>query len=156
MNLKRATSQRLHSEHMAVLDLLARLSAAFGKSGLPDRALYRDAAALIAGEVAQHFEFEERACFPHLEAAGEGDLCSLLAEEHVVIRAAAAEFVPLARRAADGALSAEEARRFRVVGLELCERLAAHAQKEELSLVPALEDALDADADRAAALANPA
>ncbi|HEX6265821.1 MAG TPA: hypothetical protein VFZ81_02870, partial [Burkholderiales bacterium] len=35
----------------------------------------------------------------------------------------------------------------RLLGLELAERLVAHVQKEEMSLLPALEDLLDEAAD---------
>jgi hypothetical protein len=34
-----------------------------------------------------------------------------------------------------------------VLGLELAERLVGHVQKEEMSLLPALEDLLDEEAD---------
>jgi len=38
--------------------------------------------------------------------------------------------------------------RLRALGLELAERLTAHVQKEEMALLPMLEDLLDEDADR--------
>jgi hypothetical protein len=35
----------------------------------------------------------------------------------------------------------------RILGLELAERLVAHVQKEEMSLLPSLEDLVDETAD---------
>jgi hypothetical protein len=64
----------------------------------------------------------------------------LLAEEHVVIRSAAANFIALVR--ADAANP-----KLRPLGLELAERLASHVDKEEMSMLPALEDLLDDGAD---------
>ncbi len=42
----------------------------------------------------------------------------------------------------------------RTLGLELAERLGAHINKEELSLVPAVEEALDEETDRELAMAG--
>jgi hypothetical protein len=41
----------------------------------------------------------------------------------------------------------------RATGLELSERLVAHVQKEEMSLLPAIEDLLDEESDAQLALA---
>ena len=44
-------------------------------------------------------------------------------------------------------------RELRPLGLELAERIFAHVHKEELGLVPLLEDVLDDEADEALSLA---
>jgi hypothetical protein len=67
-------------------------------------------------------------------------MVELLLEEHVAIRTSAARFIALVK-----ANSFQN--ELRVVGLELAERLASHAQKEEMSLLPALDDLLDEGAD---------
>lgn len=137
--LIRQVNRRLHEEHEAVIALCARLEATLA-AGKSDATLMRDAAAALAGEVERHFAFEERDLFPRLGAAGEGDMVELFLEEHVAIRAAAKRFIALVKaNPLDAAL--------KPVGLELAERLASHAQKEELSLLPALEDLLNEETD---------
>lgn len=135
----RQVCRRLHEEHEATLALCSRLEASLA-AGRSDAALMRDAAAALAGEVERHFAFEEAELFPRLAAAGEGDLAELLREEHVTVRDAAGRFIALVKENS----SKNE---LRVVGLELAERLASHAQKEELSLLPALDDLLDEETD---------
>lgn len=152
------TNRRLFEEHVAVIDLLARVEARLtGRAGAYPPApgddtwasLARTLVAAIEGEVARHFAFEEERLFPLLHDAGDGDLAMLLLEEHGTIRAVAEPVAALARRSIASPLAAADWQALRTHGLELCERLASHAQKEDLSLLPALEGLLDADADRA-------
>jgi hemerythrin-like domain-containing protein len=141
----RQVSRRLHEEHQATLALWARLEAALA-SGRADAALMRAAAASLADEIERHFTFEETELFPRLAGAGEGDIAQLLEEEHVTIRAAAARFIAIANaNPLDAAL--------KPLGLELAERLVSHVQKEEMSMLPALEDLLDPETDDALAAA---
>ena len=135
----RQVCRRLHEEHEASLALCSRLEAALA-AGRSDAALMRAAAAALAGEVERHFAFEEAELFPRLAAGGEGDIAELLQEEHVAIRAAAARFIALVK---ENSFKNE----LRVVGLELAERLASHAQKEEMSMLPALDELLDEETD---------
>ena len=136
---KRHINQRLHEEHDATLALWGKVERSLA-SGKTDLGLLYGAAAALGHEVAHHFDFEETALFPRLAAAGEGDLGELLAEEHVAIRAAAKRFAELMRSDPSHA-------HVRPLALELAERLASHIQKEEMSLLPALEDLLDDEAD---------
>ncbi|MCD6044364.1 MAG: hypothetical protein K0R40_3967, partial [Burkholderiales bacterium] len=69
----------------------------------------------------------------------------LLKEEHATIREVATRFIALANEAFSKEL--------RAVGVELAERLVSHVQKEEMSLLPALEDLLDEAADAELSLA---
>ena len=139
MELHRHISRRLHEEHEATLALWSRLEASAAANRL-DAALLRSAAAALAEELDRHFAFEEEELFPRLAAAGEADIGELLAEEHATIRAAGREFIALAKGdAADP--------RLRALGLELAERLIAHVQKEEMSLLPSLDDLLDEETD---------
>jgi DUF438 domain-containing protein len=138
--LTRQVTRRLHEEHQATLALWARVEASLA-AGKTDAALLRAAAAALADEIERHFAFEEEQLFPRLAAGGEGDIAELLREEHVTIRAAGREFIALAKQdAADP--------RLRALGLELAERLVSHVQKEEMSLLPALDDLLDESADQ--------
>jgi hemerythrin-like domain-containing protein len=132
-------NRRLHEEHVAVIALCARLEASLS-SGIPDGALLQAALAAIEGEVEHHFAFEEAELFPRMKEAGEGDLVDLLLEEHAAIRDAARRFTAAARLTPPGP-------DLRPAGLEFAERLASHAQKEEMSMLPSLENLLDADTD---------
>lgn len=143
MEFNRRISRRLHEEHGATLALWGRVEASLG-AGKPDAALMRSAAASLAEEIERHFSFEETELFPRLDAAGEGDIAGLLAEEHSVIREAARQFMALVK---DDPLKPQ----VRALGLELAERLVSHVQKEEMSLLPALDDLLDEAADDALA-----
>ena len=136
----RQVSRRLHEEHQATLALWARVEATLA-AGRNDPALMRSAAASLAEEIERHFAFEENELFPRLAAAGEGDIAELLGEEHVAIREAALRFIALSRQAFSKEIQA--------CGLELAERLVSHVQKEEMSLLPALDDLIDAETDEA-------
>jgi hemerythrin-like domain-containing protein len=156
MNEDRHTGTLLHREHDANLDLLGRVEQAF--AGAPRRdadiiALLRTLGAHLALEVDRHFNFEERELFGRMVESGEGDLAALLAEEHVTIRAVAAELGPLIERAGAGRLDDAGWDAVRRLALELVERLTAHIHKEESALLPLLAELLDEDADRALALA---
>jgi hemerythrin-like domain-containing protein len=139
MEFNRHISRRLHEEHQATLALWGRVEASLA-AGKPDAALMRRAAASLAEEIDRHFAFEEIELFPRLAAAGEGDIAGLLAEEHAVIRTAARRFMEVVK---EDPLKMEA----RALGLELAERLVSHVQKEEMSMLPALEDLLDEKAD---------
>ena len=150
MEFNRQISRRLHEEHEATLALWGRLEQTLALRGNrppteEDVRLLRDCAAQIADEVTRHFAFEEAELFPRLAAAGEGDIAALLAEEHETIRAAARQFAELAQDAT-GRWPA-----LRALALELAERLVSHVQKEEMSLLPSLEDLLDEETDQALA-----
>ena len=145
MEFNRHISRRLHEEHGATLALWGKLEASLA-GGKLDATLVRIAAAALAEEVERHFRFEEEALFPRLAAAGEGDIAGLLTEEHAAIRAAANAFIALAK--ADPAQP-----RLKPLALELAERLVSHVQKEEMALLPALDDLLDEATDRELQLA---
>jgi hemerythrin-like domain-containing protein len=135
----RQVSRRLHEEHQATLALWSRLEASLA-AGRTDAALMRSAAASLAEEIERHFGFEEKELFPRLAAAGEGDIAGLLEEEHAAIRTAAERFIALVKAdALDPGL--------KPLGLELAERLVSHVQKEEMSMLPALDDLLDEETD---------
>lgn len=157
MEFIRQVNRRLHEEHEATLQLCARLERRLGGAARssPPAAddgetllLLRGAATALADEVARHFEFEEAELFPRLAEAGEGDLAELLAEEHAVIRSVARRFTELQVAMREGALDPAGWQQLRVHALELAERLASHAQKEEMSLLPAVDELLDDASDR--------
>jgi len=150
-------TRRLHEEHAATLALWSRLEQLLSGRGAqwPPGAgdavasCLRECAAALAQEISKHFDFEEAQLFPRLVESGEGDIAQLLNEEHGVIREAAEQFTLLQARAARDALDDAGWRTLRTLSLELVERLVSHVQKEEMSLLPALEDLIDEDEDRA-------
>jgi hemerythrin-like domain-containing protein len=153
MELNRQVTRRLHEDHVATLALWNRFEQAMAASArawpaaaeeLEIASLLRSCAAALAGELWRHFDFEESELFPRLVENGDGDIAELLAEEHAVIRSAAQGFT--------AALEARDWQQLRTAGLELSERLMAHAQKEEMSLLPAVEDLLDEETDTRLAL----
>lgn len=157
MDFQRQTNQRLYEEHVATLQLLARVERVFtgragvyppvaGDSAWP--AFARSVLTAIEVEVARHFEFEERDLFPRLEQAGDGDLVALLNEEHATIRAVAQPFAGLLRQALADGLQPPQWQAMKTLALEFSERLSSHAQKEDGALLPLLENLLDEDTDR--------
>jgi hemerythrin-like domain-containing protein len=155
MDMQRQTCRRLHEEHEAVFELLRRLQRALAPSqSAPDfldpawSALLRDLRSGLEFEVAPHFDFEERSLFPILADAGEGDLVGLLNEDHKVIREVTAPLLDLVGRGLTTELDASGWQSLKRLGLELCERLADHALKEEQAMLPALESLLSEEADR--------
>jgi len=139
MEFNRHISRRLHEEHVATLALWGRLESALA-AGRHDAALLKSAAASLERELDRHFRFEEAELFPRLAEAGEGDIGELLREEHETIRAAGMRFIKLV----SNEITNPEVKR---LGLELAERLVNHVQKEEMALLPALDDFIDEETD---------
>jgi hypothetical protein len=157
MDFQRQTNKRLYEEHVATLQLLARVERVFcGRAGVyPPAAddaewpgFARALLFAIEVEVARHFEFEERDLFPRLEEAGDGDLAGLLIEEHVTIRSVAQSIAALLRLSLAGGLQPQQWQALKTQALEFCERLGSHAQKEDGAFLPVLENLLDDDTDR--------
>lgn len=152
--LVRHTSRRLHEEHIAVIALLERFGHALGRLSAPPAAddqgwnlLLPQLAAALEHEVSGHFELEEKQLFPRLRERGHGDLAELLLEEHGVISEVSRPLLELLRRARAGSLGAADWKALRALGLELVERLISHAQMEQGSLVPVVDEMLDETTD---------
>jgi iron-sulfur cluster repair protein YtfE (RIC family) len=143
MEFNRHISRRLHEEHVATLALWGRLESALA-AGRHDAALLKSAAASLERELDRHFRFEEAELFPRLAEAGEGDIGELLREEHETIRAAGLRFIALVKGNAN---EKDHEKEIRTLGLELAERLVNHVQKEEMALLPALDDFIDEETD---------
>lgn len=148
--------QTLHEEHCATVALMERLEqmlARYRRGGPPDAgdralaALLADLSAGVEGEVQRHFAFEETHLFPYLSAAGDAAIGEHLTEEHAAIRPIGAEIASLARAAVTGGFDEAGWNAFRRLGQELCERLLTHVQKEEMALLPMLEENMDAETE---------
>lgn len=157
MELQRQISRKLYDEHVAVLDLLDRFGRALGRLGVEPpaaddmgwRMLLAQVATALEHEITRHFELEETQLFPRLHAHGEGDLAELLFEDHELIRAVTRPLLGLVASAQAGGLDAAGWRALKAAGLELVERLGAHAEKEQGALVPLVDELLDEAADQA-------
>ena len=132
MHFTTQVSRRLHEEHAATLALWSRVQR-------DPLGIAREALAALKGEIGKHFEFEEKSLFPLLAASGQGELCEMLSEEHAVIRDAAAR--------AEALLAVGRQDAARAVLLQLAEEIVSHASKEDVSLLPAVDDALSAEID---------
>lgn len=149
-------SQILHDEHMATIALMERLEliiAKFRKGIPPDVAdpavakLLADLSVGLTHELNHHFDFEEAELFGYLTEAGEGTVAAHLSEEHVVIRPLASALVGLAEAARAQGFDSARWDEFRRVGEHLNSSLVPHAQKEEMALLPVLDENMDAETE---------
>jgi hemerythrin-like domain-containing protein len=156
MDFTNRVCQSLHDEHMATLALFERIEQLLGRhkrTAPPDAAdpgvarLLRDLRTWVDTEIKRHFDFEEDELFTYLEEHGDNALGSSLTGEHRVIRPLGARLGILAQEAADRPFNAAKWDEFWRSGQELCERIRGHVQKEEMALLPAIEDAMDPDTD---------
>jgi hemerythrin-like domain-containing protein len=138
------------------MGLLSKLEQALARASRFDPALaglLGQFAHALEQDVERHFKFEEESLFPRMAENGDGDMASLLVEEHGAIREVAAEVLPLAVAAAAGTIDEAGWGTLRRGSLELVEREVAHIQKETMALLPLLEDLLDDETDRELAFA---
>jgi hemerythrin-like domain-containing protein len=146
----------LHDEHSATVALMERIEHLLGRyrggnrPDANDRAvaqLLTEVSAAVEADIERHFAFEESRLFPYLEAIGEGAIGAHLTEDHRAMRPIGQRLAALARGACAAGFDAASWDEFRKIGPELCERLLAHVQKEEMALLPLLEENMDAETE---------
>jgi hemerythrin-like domain-containing protein len=154
MSFNNRISQTLHDEHQATVALMERLEqllARYRRSPPPnDRGVAQfldELARDLGADVERHFAFEESQLFTYLDAIGDAAIGAHLTDEHAAMRPLGIELAALARRARDKGFDAPGWDRFRLLGGELCERMLAHVQKEEMALLPLLEESMDAETE---------
>jgi hemerythrin-like domain-containing protein len=155
MMFRRSTPRLLHDEHLATLSTLARVESLLlqrrgvppGRTDAEELRMVDQLSRMLTTETAHHFDFEEQTLFPMLAERGEADLADILREEHDVLRETAGEIVEIAKGSLGSGFSEASWADYRRLCAELVERLRAHIQKEEMALLPILEDVLDADFD---------
>ena len=155
MNFTNRISQVLHEEHRATIALMERLEQLVTryKAKAPDpqdravQQLLSDLSTGVQAEVERHFDFEEGQLFPYLEAAGDQAIGAHLASEHEAMRPLGLQLAGLAREASGQGFDQAKWDEFRRVGLELCARMLAHVQKEEMALLPLLDEVMDPEAE---------
>ena len=155
MEYSRQITRTLHQEHLATLGFVDRLDTFLaqhrGNAAPPQGAdlerLLGDLRATIGDAVAKHFEFEEGRLFPALVASfGDNAMVMILTQEHEILRPLAKQLVTLAG-VGDNGFEAASWSEFHRQGWEFAERMMSHIQKEEMGLLPALEDVLDDEQD---------
>ncbi len=151
MQFSRRTAQILHEDHRATMamleDLESFIAAARRRTPDVDRPLLEQVAAAIEGEIGNHFAFEENELFTRLSEAGDDDIGDHLSEEHRAILPLARQVASLARDAVSNGFDDQSWKSFKAPAGELIERLQAHIQKEEMALLPMVEELLDAETD---------
>ncbi len=156
MSFANRISQALHDEHGATVALMERLEQMlqrWRRSGPPDTAdggvarLLSDLSAGIEAEIERHFAFEENHIFTYLEAIGDAEIGAHLTDEHAAIRPIGARVAAVARTAAANGFAPAEWEEFMRLGQELSDRLLAHVQKEEMALLPVIEENMDPETE---------
>jgi hemerythrin-like domain-containing protein len=158
MSFTNRISQKLHEEHRATVALMERLEQLLARhrQGNPpaagDRGVAQflsDLATDVEGEITRHFAFEEERLFTYLNAIGDEAIGAHLTDEHRVILPIGRELAGIAREASARGFDEARWQTFRRLGQELCDRLFAHVQKEEMALLPLLEENMDAETEAA-------
>lgn len=155
MEYNRSIARMLHQEHLATIALLERVEATLAahRKAAPDTAspaiasFLGDLAAALENEVSTHFAFEQEQLFTRLRAAGDTGMTQILQGEHDVILPLGKQVGDIARAALSGGFDADSWSEFGRLASELVERMISHIQKEEMGLLPALEDILDDESD---------
>jgi hemerythrin-like domain-containing protein len=156
MSFNNRVCQTLHEEHEAALALMQRLEqliARHRRGGPPDVAdaavakLLSDLSTGVEREFQRHFSFEEDELFPYLRANGEEALGAHLTDEHAVIRPIGTRLATVARGAMTAGFDEATWEEFCRLGQELSGIMHGHVQKEEMALLPLIEDSMDADTE---------
>ena len=147
--------QTLHDEHQSTVLFVERLEAMLGghRGVCPDRddaaaaSLLRDLPHALGRELRAHFDFEEVQLFPRLAQEGDPALGALLTEEHAAMQPLLARLLSVGAVAQAQGFDEASWSQFRAAAGELCGQLSAHVLKEEMALLPVIEESLDAESD---------
>lgn len=156
MDFTNRISQALHDEHRATVALMERLEqliARHRRGGAPDaqdpdtKRLLGELATGVEAEVERHFGFEEQHLFMYLAEIGDIGIGAHLTDEHNAMRPLGIKLATLGRAAVAGGFDDARWDEFRRLGGELVERMMAHVQKEEMALLPLIDETMDAETE---------
>ena len=155
MSFTRRTAQLLHEDHQATIEVIEALDQMIAKArkAPPDagdpvvQKTLQSASTAIEDEVRNHFAFEEDELFTRLENMGDVGIGAHLRSEHAALLPLGETVAKGARDALENGFSDQTWPPFRNAAAELIERMFAHIQKEEMALLPALEELLDPETD---------
>jgi len=153
MTFRNRVCQKLHEEHAAVFVLLQQLDQAIARhrNDVPDAKdpalakLTTDLANELPGEVDRHFTFEEEELFSYLAAEGNAGIGNHLTYEHGIIRPIGAALVKLIGEVRAQGFDAPRWAEFRKLGQQLSASLGPHAHKEDMALLPILDEMMDVE-----------
>ncbi len=155
MSFTRRTAQLLHEDHRATLTMVEALEGLIveAKRTPPDTGnphvqnILKQTIANISQEIGGHFSFEEDQLFTRLAEFGDEAIGEHLREEHQAMLAIAQQVVDLASTALATGFDNQNWLLFKTFAGELSERMFTHIQKEEMALLPMLEELLDPETD---------
>lgn len=156
MSFTNRISQTLHDEHGATVALMERVEQMLARGrrgGAPDRAdsgvarLLTDLSTGVEAEINRHFAFEEDHIFTYLEAIGDAGIGEHLTSEHAAMRPIGARVAEIARAAATNGFAPAEWEEFARLAQDLSDRMLAHVQKEEMALLPVIEENMDPETE---------
>lgn len=162
MHASTETGRLLHDDHRRTIDVLNRIDGFLAATGdarivaadsAECSAFLGDLAHLLADEVGPHFDFEEQAIFPMLEARGAYALAGMLADDHARLRPLARRVAALCALALREGFEAETWLAFRAFAGDLAESLLRHFQVEETTMLTMIDRILDPPTDGALASA---
>jgi hemerythrin-like domain-containing protein len=148
-------SQTLHEEHCATVALMERFEQLMARHRrAPPDAKERNVTQLLCdlstgveAEVERHFAFEESRLFSYLAEIGDSEISAHLTDEHNAMRPLGQRVASLAREGLAQGFDRDRWIELCRLGQELCERMLAHVQKEEMALLPLLDEMLDPETD---------
>lgn len=155
MTFSRRTAQLLHEDHQATIAMIESLEQMImrARRSQPDvndphiRRVLEAAGASIEHEIQSHFAFEENELFTRLAEAGDVGIGEHLKSEHQAMRGLAGQVALAAKEALSNGFTDDSWRTFASLAGELIERMLAHIQKEEMALLPMLDELLDPETD---------
>jgi hemerythrin-like domain-containing protein len=156
MSFTNRISQTLHDEHGATVALMERLEQLLARGrrgGPPDTSdsnvarLLSDLSTGVAAEVERHFAFEEDHLFTYLAEMGDVGIGAHLTSEHAAMRPLGARVATIARSAAAKGFTPAEWEEFTRLGQQLGDLMLQHVQKEEMALLPVIEETMDAETE---------
>ncbi|MBL4758496.1 MAG: hemerythrin domain-containing protein [Rhizobiales bacterium] len=156
MEFTYAISRVMHEEHMAVLGLLEKIEQLLNSNlgtEAPEattgdtRLLLGTMKAEINTEIKLHFAFEEEHLFPLFEEAGAGDMNSILINEHRVLMPLGLRLAEMAGQAGSDGFTDDSWAEFKMSAGQFIDGLRSHVAKEEMGMVPMLDDLIDEDKD---------
>ncbi|MCC2111596.1 MAG: hemerythrin domain-containing protein [Hyphomicrobiales bacterium] len=156
MDFERHITRMLHEEHRVTLAAMENLDALLQKSRRGDvidsndpeiRRLLTSVDENIGSSISTHFSFEESELFTRLAEYGDEAIAMHLTAEHRLILPLSEKLGQMIAEALAGGFTPETTNAFRDAAADLIEHMMVHIQKEEMGLLPLLDDILDPETD---------
>jgi len=116
-------------------------------NAIATRSTLEQLAAAIEDEVGKHFSFEEDHLITRMADNGDDALGQDLIREHKVILPIGLQLSALAKKVLEEGFSDDDWSEFFALGGESFARLQPHVDKEEMALLPIVDDIIDRETD---------